>query len=57
MRASDGGVNSPLQPFFGEFEGAEDGAGLVLALVVFAGGDGVGHDAGAGLQVGGFIFD
>ncbi len=47
----------PLQPFFGEFKGAEDGPCLILALFVFAGGDRVGHDAGAGLQVGGFIFD
>ena len=41
------------QPFFSEFEGAEDGSCFVLALFVFAGGDGVGHDAGSGLQVGG----
>ena len=29
------------QPFFGEFEGAEDGAGFILALLVFSGGGGV----------------
>ena len=45
------------QPFFGELEGAEDGAGFVLAFVVLAGGDGVCDDAGAGLRVGNFIFD
>jgi hypothetical protein len=48
---------SSLQPFFSEFKRTEDGAGLILALVVFARGDGVRHDAGAGLQVGDFIFD
>src|SRR5208283_1248348 len=40
----------PLQSFFGELEGAEDGAGFVLAFLVFAGGDGVGDDAGAELR-------
>ena len=45
------------QPFFREFKGAEDGSGFILAFLVFAGGDGVGHDSGASLQVGGFVFD
>ena len=47
----------PLQTFLGEFESAQDGASLVHALVVLARGDGVGDDAGTGLQVGNFIFD
>ena len=46
-----------LQSFFSEFKGAEDGACFILAFFVFAGGDGVGHDAGSSLQVGGFVFD
>ena len=50
-------ISGSSQPFFGEFESAEDGSCLVLTLLVFAGGDGVGHDSGSGLQVGGFIFD
>jgi hypothetical protein len=53
----DSQLSTSLQSFFGELESAEDGAGLVHALVVFAGGDGIGDDAGAGLQVGNFIFD
>ncbi len=35
----------------GAFDGADDGAGFVGAFGVFGGGDGVGNDAGAGLDV------
>ena len=45
-------ISQGAQTFFSEFKGAEDGACLVLALFVFAGGDRIGYDAGAGLQVG-----
>ena len=48
---------SSLQPSLADLEGLQDGLGFVQAFLVFAGGDGVGHDAGSGLQVGGFIFD
>ena len=46
-----------LQTFLCKFEVAQDGAGLIQALLVLAGGDRVGHDARPGLQVGDFIFD
>jgi hypothetical protein len=42
---------------FSKLKGTQDGPCLVLALFIFAGGNGVGHNAGAGLQVGSFIFD
>ena len=56
-RGSKFRIPEASQPFFGEFEGAEDGAGFVQAFLVFAGGDGVGDDAGAGLHAGYSIFD
>lgn len=54
--AGGGHADLPLQPFFGDFEGLEHGFGFVHGLFVFEGGDGIGHDARAGLEVGARVF-
>ena len=40
----------------GDFQGVDDGAGLVYGLLIFALGDGIGDDAAAGLDVGAPVF-